>query len=380
MSTAALDPIPALPSATRPAFHFPDTSEVRARARARPGSGWLCDGYLRRGHITLLTSIWKSGKTTLVSVLLSKLAAGGTLAGQTLQPGRAVVVAEESDELWADRIEKLAIGTNVRILCRPFREQPTSEEWDGLIDDLLGLREQQGLDLLVIDPLVHFLPGRSENDSIAMVRMLRATRRLANAGVSVLILHHPRRESSAPGRAARGSGALSGEVDIILEMDQLGRGVEEDRRRRLWAFSRFKESPRRLVIELNQAGTDYASLGDFATNEFDDGWPVLFGVLEDAERKLTRRELRDQWPEDFIKPDEITLWRWLDRAVADGRVLKAGTGRKNDPFKYWLHASEERWANDPNRLENFLDPLPELPSMRDLMGLGPRPGKKGGRP
>src|SRR5262249_9604666 len=97
------------------------------------------------------------------------------------------------------------------------------------------------------------------------------------------------------------------------------------------------------------------------------------------EQKLTRRQVCDQWPEDFVKPDNVTIWRWLDRAVAEGRVLQAGTGRKNDPFQYWLRSSEERWANDPNRLENFLDPLPELPSMRDLMGLGPRPGKKGGR-
>ncbi|HKA08360.1 MAG TPA: AAA family ATPase [Gemmataceae bacterium] len=360
-------------------FYFPDAHEIRTRARALPGGDWLWAGYLLPKHTTLLTSFWKSGKTTLVSVLLSKLAAGGTFAGQAVKPGRAVVVTEESEHLWADRIDRLSLDTNVRILCRPFREQPKPEEWEGLIDSLVALREQKGLDLLVIDPLVHFLPGRSENDSIAIVTMLRAARRLADTGVSVLILHHPRKEASAPGRAARGSGALSGEVDIILEMDELGRGTEEDRRRRLWAFSRFKESPRRQVIELNATGTDYASLGDFATNEFDDGWPVLFGVLEDAEQKLTRRQVCDQWPEDFVKPDNVTIWRWLDRAVAEGRVLQAGTGRKNDPFQYWLRSSEERWANDPNRLENFLDPLPELPSMRDLMGLGPRPGKKGGR-
>src|SRR5438876_11724117 len=31
---------------------------------------WICQGILAAGHITLLTSQWKSGKTTLLSLLL----------------------------------------------------------------------------------------------------------------------------------------------------------------------------------------------------------------------------------------------------------------------------------------------------------------------
>jgi hypothetical protein len=50
---------------------------------------WLWEGYLAQGDITLLTSQWKSGKTTLVSVLLAKMAAGGELAGLRVHPGRA---------------------------------------------------------------------------------------------------------------------------------------------------------------------------------------------------------------------------------------------------------------------------------------------------
>src|SRR5713226_3949214 len=38
---------------------------------------WLRQGYLARGQVALLTSLWKSGKTTLVSVLLARLQNGG---------------------------------------------------------------------------------------------------------------------------------------------------------------------------------------------------------------------------------------------------------------------------------------------------------------
>ena len=38
---------------------------------------WLWHGYLGAGRVTLLTSQWKSGKTTLVSLLLAGMQQGG---------------------------------------------------------------------------------------------------------------------------------------------------------------------------------------------------------------------------------------------------------------------------------------------------------------
>jgi hypothetical protein len=82
---------------------------------------WLWQGYLAPGDITLLTSQWKSGKTTLISILLARLKAGGELAGLPLTPGKALVITEESTRLWRLRHHKLQFGDNVCWLCRPFR-------------------------------------------------------------------------------------------------------------------------------------------------------------------------------------------------------------------------------------------------------------------
>src|SRR5262249_61875310 len=92
----ASEPTAAPLQTSRLSFYFPDAHEIRTRARALPGGDWLWAGYLLPKHTTLLTSFWKSGKTTLVSVLLSKLAAGGTFARQAGEPGRAVGGSEES--------------------------------------------------------------------------------------------------------------------------------------------------------------------------------------------------------------------------------------------------------------------------------------------
>jgi hypothetical protein len=62
-------------------------------AAAPTAIDWLWQGFLAPGNLTLLTSQWKAGKTTLLSMLLSRRKEGGTLAGLQVRPGKTVVVA-----------------------------------------------------------------------------------------------------------------------------------------------------------------------------------------------------------------------------------------------------------------------------------------------
>jgi hypothetical protein len=309
---------------------------------------WLWRGYLVRGAVTLLTSQWKSGKTTLLALLLNRLRGGGVLAGLPVSPGRAAVVSEEGPQQWYRRSERLAFGEHVCWFCRPFRGKPRLAEWLGLLDLLAGLHQREGLDLVAIDPLAAFLPGRDENSAAAMLEALLPLQALTARGLAVLVLHHPRKGEPAPGQAARGSGALAGYVDILVEMSWYGRAEEGDRRRRLQAWSRYEETPPNVVMELNAEGTDYAALGDTREVEHERGWGMLRTVLEEATRKLTRPEILAEWPPDWERPDGGTLWRWLERAVAAGQVERDGLGRKGQPYRYWLKGQAERWqAEEP---------------------------------
>jgi hypothetical protein len=326
------------------------------RQRARAPMSWLWQGYLAPGSVTLLTSQWKSGKTTLVSVLLARLKHGGELLGRPLAAGKAVVLSEESPEQWDLRSRKLDFGGHVCWFCRPFRGKPSQEDWLALVDRLVELRTRHGIALVVVDALAAFLPGRDESNAGTMLEALTPLQRLTTRGVSVLLLHHPRKRDSAAGMAARGSGALSSFVDILLEMDWYRRGAEEDRRRQLRAYSRYEETPRQLVFELHPEGTDYRALGDGQEEAFTQHWQPLRMVLEDAADKLNRREILAEWPEDFVKPDPATVWKWLQRGVAQGLIAQEGTGRKNDPFRYWLPGQEEKWRRSGSVLQRF----PEL--------------------
>ncbi len=58
-------------------------------------------------------------------------------------------------------------------------------------------------------------------------------------------------------------------------------------------------------------------------------------------------EVHRHWPADERAPDQTTLWRWLERAVERGQVLRDGSGRSHEPFRYWLPGQEEKWRQNP---------------------------------
>ncbi|HKB03180.1 MAG TPA: AAA family ATPase, partial [Gemmataceae bacterium] len=253
-----------------------------------------------------------------------------------VRPGRAAVVSDEHKSLWVARCLQLDLGAHVRLHSRPFPgRRPTIDDWHDLIANLDAFRREEGLDLVVIDPLAAFLAG-NESDSGAVRTWLGALRRLTATGVSVLILHHPKKKGATRGRAARGCGALIRSVDINLEMECLSRGpLTDDRRRVLCGYSPWPETPRRLIIELTADGTDYLAVGERPgpaprTEDRD----VLLQLLREAVHPLTRSDILSAWPADHPKPNEVTLWRWLRREELDGRLLRAGRGRKFHPFLY----------------------------------------------
>jgi hypothetical protein len=103
--------------------HFGNKFQVDssgATNSSAPDPPWLWRGYLAPGQLTLLTSLWKSGKTTLLAILLARLKDGGELLGQAVRPDRALVLSEEKITLWQMRQQRLDLGENALIICRPF--------------------------------------------------------------------------------------------------------------------------------------------------------------------------------------------------------------------------------------------------------------------
>ena len=132
------------------------------------------------------------------------------------------------------------------------------------------------------------------------------------------------------------------------------------------AYSRFEQTPAHALLELNESGTDYAYLGDFAQAENRDGWERLRRMLGNAPCKLRRDEILEDWPADGLPvPGATSLWRWLDDAVADGRLAREGSGKKNDPHLYWLPGKEVEWPDDPLWFFKEMEPYDPMKEERE---------------
>jgi hypothetical protein len=297
-----------------------------------PQTRWLWHGMLAAGKLTLLTSLWKSGKTTLLTHLLGRRRHGGDFLGLAVAPGVSLIVSEEPRDLWPQRFRRHRLGQEVAVLSRPFTGRPSHEQLSQLIAHLIGLKGERGLDLVVFDSLAMFLPVRDENSASLMVAGLAPFVALAEAGLAVWLLHHPAKGEPPLGQAARGSGALLASVDIFLEMRHPG-GNPFTRRRKLFGWSRHEETPRHMLIELSADGERYERLAD-GDDDFHSHWDTIRMLLAAATEPMTQQQLRAAWPDGLAKPHATTLWRWLDRAVELGLAVRVGTGTKTDPYRY----------------------------------------------
>jgi hypothetical protein len=302
-------------------------------------SEWIWNGFLKPGDITLLTSRWKTGKTTLLAGLLGNLGTGAPFLDRAVRPARAWIVSEESRSQWAERIRLMPLGPNVCLLPRPFLGRPTIDEWNLLLDRAVEARRTVGLDLFVVDPLASFLPGRCESDAATLLEALEPLRRLTNEGMAVLLLHHPRKKKAEVGSSARGSGALLGFVETSLEL--AGQGGN---RRLIRAQSRRAGVPPRLAYEWDPATGAFAVTADPRLREMEENLRTIVDILKGRAGGITHKEIAEYWPEEE-KPSKSLLYTWLNLAFDRKLVRREGSGTKIDPWRYRLENEDDEYRD-----------------------------------
>jgi len=320
---------------------FQNVRSAELTAAPSPPVEWIWEGNVAERNITLLTSLWKAGKSTLLSMLLARRHSGAALLDRFVQPGGSAVVTEEPAELWRRRSRHLDFGPNVSFYCRPFASTPDRGQWLDLVEQLVEEKKDHGVNLVAFDPLIHVLPC-NENNSTAIREALEPLRRLTDAGMAVLLLHHPAKREAGAGKSSRGNGALPAFADILMEL-RIAPGDPSIYRRWLHGFSRYQETPRQICFEMNVTETDYQVISDQdVSDDFSANWDKIEAVLTAAGAPLTRQEVLARWPAERNSPHAGTLWRWLNRAQELGLVVMTGHGTKLEPCQYVLRVKEQK--------------------------------------
>ncbi|MEI8359256.1 MAG: AAA family ATPase [Deltaproteobacteria bacterium] len=300
-------------------------------------AAWVWHGYLAAGSITSLTGLWKVGKTTLITALIKAISsASGEFGGSGVGNGRVLVVTEESRRHWKRRRENFQIGTGIDLIVRPFLGRPSLDQWTELVESVARDVQRTQYTLVVVAPLFNLWPVKDENDAAQAISALSPLHRITEAGAAVLLLCHPKKGDAGEGQATRGSGAIGGFVDVILELRRFDASSPSDTRRVLKSYSRFDETPGEVVLNY-QAG-DFVPEGARREVMAADMLQEVLDLLPRAEAEaLAIEAVHSRWSGTPISKE--TLRRRLQDGVDRGRINQVGLGTRGQPRRFYCPSS-----------------------------------------
>ncbi len=313
---------------------------------------WIWDGYLAKGHQTLLSALWKAGKTTLITNFLKCLQDERELAGQNTHKSNVLIISEESDSIWARRREENEITLPVWILSRPIRQKLGYKEWIALLEQMAKFCKEHDIDLFIIDTLSGFWPVDNENDAAKVSEALLPLNYLLEQNIAILLVHHFRKSGGDEGTASRGSGQLGAAVDIMVEFSRLNSSDPNGTQRVLRSYSRFEETPKEVVIDYVDGG--YETKGTRAEVTKLEKLELVLNALEDYPDGVTASELYEKWniSEYNDRPSKRTLQRHLSDLVILNKVTTIGTTRiKGGEASIYIKLSEQ----NPRQLPAIAD-------------------------
>jgi RecA-family ATPase len=319
------------PSPAESAIPYRTPLEVAASTSEQPD--WLLRGYLALGAITEVDGkIKSSGKTTLVTHLVGAVLDGQPFLGQPTMTTKVVYLTEQTPGPFREalaRAKLLARGVELRIV---FRADVSGMPWPKLVAQVAADARRDGYGLLVVDTLGKLASVKEENDAGEGGRIMAPLQDAAHAGMAVLVCRHERKGGGDVGESGRGTSAISGDVDIILQLRR-PEGNQPSSRRVIESLSRYTETPEKVVIELTDEG--FILLGDEEAVS-----------VADALRKVSAH-LHEQFGQKETGPtideivQELDLTRThVQRALREleqrHEVQRSGQGKRGDPFRYSL--------------------------------------------
>lgn len=285
---------------------------------------WTWNGYVAPEAVTLIAGVPKVGKTSLLFALLSALSKGEPFLGRATRRSRILLLTEERRRTLAPKVQKHGLSDEVHRL-RHDQVAPTGANWAEVVQASVAYCRENELDVLVVDTWPRWARIAEENAAGEVLATMTPIHEAAATGLAVVLAAHQRKARGSYGEGVRGSNALTGEVDVVVEIER-ATVIKDKTARVLLAVSRFDETPENLVIALEDEG--YVVRGDTETAKKEaDRQAVLDAVLgaqqadvaEVAEATdLTKSTVRDH----------------LNALHAAGRIGRTGAGKRGDPHVF----------------------------------------------
>lgn len=308
---------------------------------APPEPPWKLAGFVAESAITLVAGRPKVGKSTTVLALIAALVRGDAFLGLSTAASGVLLLTEERCDTLAEKARALQLvsfrqplspkapETNFAPIHVLMRHDAGATAWPEIVRQAIAYCAGQELGVLVVDTFDRWtgLRGDAENAAGSVNEALEPLQYAAAAGLAVLLVSHQRKSSGEFGEAVRGSNALTGGVDIVVELERPSRALQLGAQARvLHAVSRFSSTPDELYLELDDER-------GFELIEH----PELRRADSERARVLDDVDTRDEPASadeiaEKLELEKRAVRRYLRELFENELVCRTGAGKKGDPF------------------------------------------------
>ena len=290
---------------------------------------WVWHEYLARGTITELDGKVKvSGKTTFCHHLARSILDGEPFLSRYTLRGPVVYLTEEGPATFERAMATRGLKGQHDFHYLSKRHAATAT-WPQLVAAAREKVIEVGAVILFVDTLGKLagFVGDDENSAgRVMAAMLPLQALATELNIAIVVTRHERRAGGQVGESARGSTAISGDVDQILQLTRTG-GDSHQNERWLKAIGRHDETPAELRIELDR-GT-YRVVGP--EDAFNRAGEALLDMLQPDEPTAVVDLLEDLADQGHSRK---SVYESVDRLAATGQleviegIGKSGRHRK----------------------------------------------------
>jgi hypothetical protein len=298
-------------------------------AQSEEELSWVVEGLCSTAGLSLLAGKPKAGKTTLAADLALSVSRGRPWLGRETQQGTVWLLALEEHPIALKQRLRAMGATEADPICwatvAPRPLAPALEE---------QMAESPPA-LIIVDTLFRGLGVADANDYSVMVEALWPLQRIArDTGTHILLVHHQKKSESESGNdldGVLGSTAISGSVDTILLLKKTREGT-----RVLSSEGRYGQNLDALTLTLQPDGTVAAGPPPAEVARHS----IKTRILDFLCAQRNAEGLPVSVEEDEVKDSVSGRTKEIESALRrlvnapDSGVIRVGTGRKGNPYKY----------------------------------------------
>lgn len=286
---------------------------------------WLIHDLLIMGGSSMMSAKPKCGKTTTADTIAAQVAMGHPFLGRRSIKGRVLIMAlEEKDSEIQNRFQRM----NLPVECHSeifFRFGPSPVDGIAWLDSVI--RELKP-NLVIVDPLFRLIRISDAHAYAEICKAMEPITDLARrTDTHILVNHHAGKIDRPDGDSVLGSTGFFAAVDTLLELKKRN-GVHS-----LNSINRYGVNLPDTVLNLDPLNGLVEPGG---TTEEARGAVILRDVVEvlTTSPGLTEPEIRER-----VGRDTAALVRVIQRAVANGSLVRDGAGKKGSPYQYCIPVS-----------------------------------------